>query len=291
MPVIALANGEAAARISTQGGALLNVSVAGVPLLRPAPDNAAAIDSACYPLVPFGNRVRGNRFVFGGRVYTLEPNTQWDLHYLHGEGWLSDWQVDEQSVDHLVLSHRHADPGMPYVYAARQEMRLHADGIALSLTVVNEGAETMPFGIGWHPYFPMTPLTTLETGAQRMWSEEPGWLPGKPGPVPRELDFAEPRPLPGHWVNNAFEAWSGSAVVRWPERRSLVRIEADPLFTTMFLFVSDTAFDASYRRDFFALEPMSHLPDGHNLSDLGGLKPLRPGEALSGTMRLTLERL
>ena len=59
----------------------------------------------------------------------------------------------------------------------------------------------------------------------------------------------------------------------------------------LFLFVSDTAFDPAYARDFFALEPMSHLPDGHNQPDLGGLVRLAPGETLSGGIRLAPETL
>ncbi|MCZ0962563.1 hypothetical protein, partial [Paracoccus benzoatiresistens] len=35
-------------------------------LMRPATDEALPIDSACYPLVPFGNRVRDNHFSFKG---------------------------------------------------------------------------------------------------------------------------------------------------------------------------------------------------------------------------------
>jgi aldose 1-epimerase len=291
MSVVSLANRGASARISTAGGSLLELTVGATPLLRPAPDGAPSIDSACYPLVPFGNRVRGNRFVFEGRDYTLGPNTDWDPHYLHGQGWLSDWEIETASDESLTLAHRHTGLAMPYSYRARQDFDLRPDGITLTLTVVNEGETAMPFGIGWHPYFPMTPLTTLQTRTGRMWSEEPGWLPGKPGPAPADLDFSTPRPLPQRWVNNAFEDWDGTAIVRWPEMGHALRIEADPMFRTMFLFVSDTAFEPSYARDFFALEPMSHLPDGHNLSDLGGLTRLAPGETLGGSMRLTLEPL
>ncbi|MGE0282830.1 MAG: aldose 1-epimerase [Rhizobiaceae bacterium] len=291
MAVIRLAKGEADARISTSGGSVLGLTVGGLPLLRPAADDAGAIDSACYPLVPFGNRIRSNRFAFEGRVHTLEPNTQWDPHYLHGEGWLADWTVVEQAAGRLVITHRHTGGSIPYAYVARQEFQLLSDGMELSLSVTNEDSHAMPFGIGWHPYFPMTPLTTLQTATGRMWTEEPGWLPGKPVPAPADLDFSQPRRLPVHWVNNAFEDWSGNASICWPEHGRALRLDADPLFTTVFIFVSDTSFDPSYKRDFFALEPMSHLPDGHNLPGLGGLKTLQPGETLVGSMRLVVETL
>jgi aldose 1-epimerase len=291
MALVNLKQGTAAARISTTGGAVLRLSVGDIPLLRAAADEVDAIDSACYPLVPFGNRIRGNSFRFEGETHRLAPNTDWDRHYLHGEGWLDEWTVELRSADRLSLIHSHDGSRIPYAYTARQEFTLTDDGMTLRLSVTNRGARAMPFGIGWHPYLPMTPQTTLETVTGRMWTEEEGWLPGEPIALPDELDFRAPRGLPMHWVNNAFEEWSGTALVRWPERGAAVRITADPLFSTLFLFVSDTSFDPGYARDFFALEPMSHLPDGHNLSDLGGLTMLRPGETLQGAMRLALEGL
>src|SRR5690606_27483745 len=93
MTVLTLSAGRTTARITTNGGAVLRLDHAGVPLLRPAEDDALPIDSACYPLVPFGNRICGNRFAFEGKEYALEPNTDWDRHYLHGEGWRSQWSI------------------------------------------------------------------------------------------------------------------------------------------------------------------------------------------------------
>lgn len=290
MGILTLSSGPVVARVATHGGVVLRLDYADVPLLRPAPDDAAPIDSACYPLVPFGNRIRDNRFVFEGRSYTLAPNTDWDPHYLHGEGWRSDWTVTGEGTDFIELTHAYAGDALPYAYSAVQQLKLHGDGAEFSLAVTNSGEAPMPFGLGWHPYFPMTPGTTLETRTGRMWTEAPGWLPGRPVAKPVELDFAEPRELPHRWVNNCFEDWSGKARIAWPERRLALRVDADPLFRTMFLFVSDKDFDPSYRRDFFALEPMSHLADAHNHADLGGLVPLAPGETLAGGMRLTVER-
>ncbi|WP_210528102.1 aldose 1-epimerase [Rubellimicrobium arenae] len=291
MSQITLLSGTTTARIETAGGCLMALECGGLPLLRPTAQGAAPIDSACYPLVPFGNRIRDNTFDFEGHTYRLEPNTDWDRHYLHGEGWRSDWAVISQQPDHLVLSHHHDGTAIPYVYDAEQTFALTEDGLRLTLTVVNRGERAMPFGLGWHPYFPMTPDTTLETRAERMWSEEEGWLPGTPGPIPAELDFSVPRPLPHHWVNNGFEGWSGRARISWPERRASLVIEADAVFRTMFLFVSDTSFDPDYRRDFFALEPMTHLADGHNQAVLGGLSVLRPSETLSGSVTFRMEAL
>ncbi|WEX08996.1 aldose 1-epimerase [Chelativorans sp. AA-79] len=283
MTILSISSAGTSARISTYGGCIQRLDKNGVPLMRPAADDALPIDSACYPLVPFGNRVRGNRFSFAGEDHALTPNTDWDSHYLHGEGWRSEWAVVETASHRIVLTHGHDGSALPYRYDAKQAFEVTPEGMIMSISVTNRG-RPMPFGIGWHPHFPLTPRTTLHTQTGAMWSEEEGWLPGSPGPVPSDLDFSAPRELPRHWVNNAFEGWSGRATINWPERDLLLQIDADPVFTTMFLFVSDTSFDPGYKRDFFALEPMSHLADGHNQADLGGLRVLEADETLWGSL-------
>lgn len=44
----------------------------------------------------------GNRFVWQGREYQLQPNVEWDAHYLHGDGWLGEWQCVSRSGDGCV---------------------------------------------------------------------------------------------------------------------------------------------------------------------------------------------
>jgi aldose 1-epimerase len=145
----------------------------------------------------------------------------------------------------------------------------------------------MPFGLGWHPYFPMTSKTTLLAPARKFWTEVEGWLPGERTTIPEDLDFSSPRMLPHRWVNNGFEDWSGEALVTWPERATTLHLTADAIFKHAFVFVSDTAFDPSFKRDYFCFEPMSHLANGHNMPDLGDLKVLAPGQSMFGSIYLT----
>lgn len=295
MAVIDLKSGSLTLKVSTRGGLILGLWEDGdhgrVPLLRDAPDDADALSSSCYPLVPFGNRVRDNRFEFEGKEYSFDPNTSWDPHYLHGEGWQSEWSVDEKADDRVVMSFAHRGGNSPYAYRATQRFLLSGDALQLTLSVENAGDRAMPFGLGWHPYFPMTPKTTLFAPARKFWTEVEGWLPGEVTAIPEDLDFSEPSPLPHRWVNNGFEDWSGEAVISWPEHDTRLVLQADPLFRHAFVFVSDTEFDPQFRRDYFCFEPMSHLANGHNLPDLGGLKILQPGENLSGGIRLRPEKL
>src|SRR3546814_10468318 len=78
------------------------------PLLRGAeglPDHA--LESACFPLVPFSNRIRGGSFTFRDRRILLRPNMTGDPSPLHGQGWLVPWQVEEASSTDAILVYRH----------------------------------------------------------------------------------------------------------------------------------------------------------------------------------------
>ncbi len=71
-------------------------------------------------MAPLCNRLAGNQFRFGGRAYSLPSNTE-DPLYLHGDGWLADWQIEDQSPSAATLSFGHDGA---FRYGARQEVRL-----------------------------------------------------------------------------------------------------------------------------------------------------------------------
>lgn len=296
MAVVELKGRDLTARLSSRGGGVLGLwwerGDLRLPLLREAPsDDADASTSGCFPLVPFGNRVRDNRFMFRGRSYALEANTARDPHYLHGDGWRSEWFVLKESRSEVEFGFSNEGASTPYRYEARQRFAIEDDSFQVDLRVKNVGAEALPFGLGWHPYFPMTPAATLKAPARRFWTEVEGWLPGEVTEIPGDLDFSLPRGLPQRWVNNGFEGWDGTAEITWPERNSRLVLTAGEGMKHYFIFVSDATFDPNFRNDYFCFEPMSHMADGHNLPDLGGLVVLEPGEAMSVSLRMRPESI
>lgn len=90
MTIYTLSHGSLKLDVSDQGGVIEGFWRDTTPLLRPGKKSGVATDASCFPLVPFANRVSGNRFVWQGREYQLQPNVEWDAHYLHGDGWLGE---------------------------------------------------------------------------------------------------------------------------------------------------------------------------------------------------------
>lgn len=286
MALLTLSSGALRLEVSAQGGVIEGFWRHNTPLLRPGKKNGVATDSSCFPLVPFGNRVSGNRFVWQGREYVFEPNVAWDKHYLHGDGWLGAWRCESQSADRLRLSYQHRD-GV-YHYLATQEFHLTADALTMTLSVTNEGVEALPFGLGWHPFFPLSPNTRVQAQAKGYWLEREQWLAGEfSKQLPAELNFNRPAPLPRHWLNNGFAGWDGRAYIQQPQAGYEITMETEPPAPCYFMFVSDPAFDKGYAFDFFCLEPMSHAPDDHHRPQGGDLTVLAAGESTS--LRMTLQ--
>lgn len=293
MSDIRLENEALIVDVTPQGGALWRVLAkidgADVPLLRLPPDGEerSPLQAANFPLVPFGNRVRGNRFSIDGKHYSLQPNMPWDKHYLHGDGWTTRWSVSEQCSDFVRLTlapHRAA--GTPYNYEAEQTIRIDGSRIEMELSLINRGEQVLPFGLGWHPYFALTEGTRLTASATDYWEEDAEWLPTVCKPVTGDIDFSKNAAIPRRWVNTLFEGWNGKAEITWAETGLRLEIEAEPMFGRYLVFVSDPAFDPGYAYDFFCFEPMSHSADGHNQADGGGLRRLAPGETLAGAFRM-----
>ena len=253
-----------------------------IPVMR---DGAAhggdPLKASCFPLLPFCNRVLDNSFSFAGSDYGFQPNQPWDRHYLHGDGWLSRWVVHARTDTSVSFAMtRDADRVSPYAYAATIDYTIAEQCLVVALGVTNQGGSALPFGLGLHPYFPLTPMTTLQASAKTFYPEEADFMPGLREVVPPDLDFRQATMPPRRWINNGFGGWNGRAEIVWPDRALALLIEADAAFEDYFVFMSDRRFEPDFAGDYFCFEPMTHAANAHRSADLAGLVVLAPQETL-----------
>ena len=282
--VLHLRNGDLSVEASRFGGSLLSASYRGIPFLQPTPTAGLASRrfgaEASFPLVPYGNRIEANAFDFAGKHFSMLPNTA-DPYCLHGDGWLVEWEILSQSGWEAVLRYIHRQlPSGPYAYDVIQTVRLDGDALTLALTVTNNSCDPLPFGLGFHPFFPRTPQTRLKARARRFWTERSGHLPDAATSIPKHLDFTEAAPLLPLWTNNAYDGWNAKAQIEWPEHGLALTLTAEGPFDCFMIYSPDA--DAG----FFCLEPMTHLPNAHNMPSGGGLVTLEHGQSLTGRIVL-----
>jgi len=252
---------------------------------RPASAQAlAALDPrgmACYPLVPFSNRIRNGAFRFAGRDVQLSHSV---AHALHGHGWLAPWRVASRADDRLELVFERPADDWPFAYRAQQAFELFPDTLAITLSVENTGPAPMPLGIGLHPYFVRTRRTTLTARTGLIWETDTEILPTRlvePGPA---RDLGRGFVVDSLALDNCYTEWSGSAVIDWPERRKRMTMTATGQLSFFVVYTPAGA-------DFFCAEPVSNATDAFNLAEQGrrdtGICVLAPGQTMQSIITFT----
>lgn len=255
--------------------------------LRPATSadvaSGAADRLACFPLVPFSNRIRDGRFTFGRRTIRLPLNRPPIPHAIHGQGWQTEWKIVARGSDRLSLEYEHAARDWPFLYRARQDLALSEEELRLTLCIDNRGPESMPVGLGWHPYFPRTPGCRLSARVTGMWATDQEVMPTTLVGADPRLGGCDGLPLATVALDNVFTGWHREATITWPERRMQLTIAAEAPLDFLVVY-------SPLAQDYVCVEPVSHCTDAFNLASAGrgdtGMATLAPGAQLRTTLRL-----
>lgn len=245
--------------------------------LAGAPDPTPS-QLACFPLVPWSNRIGNGGFEFEGRRIDLVPNRVGEPCPIHGEGWQQMWDIATQSSTcvELMLDRRACSP---FSYVARLTYALTGAALDVRLEVRNHADHTLPFGLGLHPWLPRTEGVTLRAAARSVWRRGGDGLPVSPTAIPDDWEFSRFKKLPARAIDNVFSGWDGVADILWPATGHGLRISAD-----MSYYIVYTRPGA----DFFCFEPVDHMINAHNLAGgpaRHGLTLLQPNQSLVRTVR------
>jgi len=277
------------------GGSIAAFECDGKAILRPTPEAAIAAGEvrsfACFPLVPFSNRIADATLHWGGREYGLTRFVEAEPHAIHGNGCRRTWSVAQRGASSLAIELEHDAAGerareWPFPYHARQRFELIADGSAvrleLGLDIENTGSDAFPFGLGWHPYFDRDEDTELGFVARGVWHTDPSRLPTWFDAVPPSWNFDPPRVIGTTALDNCFTGWRAPAMVRWPASKITAAIAADAACDYLVVYVPPG-------KSFFAIEPVTHMTDAFNRAGEDpdtGTRVLAPGACFSCTMSI-----
>lgn len=231
---------------------------------------------ACFPLVPWSNRITGCGFEYEGNFYPVQTNRADEAYPLHGDGWLQPWKVAEREDDRIKLALESKNfGGDPFHYRSTQTYQLLPDGLQIDLTVTNMGQEALPYGLGLHPYFACNAETRLQFQSEGLWLSGEDAIPTEwTSHFPDTLNYNDPAPLDGPLIDNCYTGWNGRATVDYPDKGlRLTMVMPDCNGYTLF-----------YRKpgaDFFCLEPITHPIDAFHMPDMPGLAFLGHGDGLA----------
>ena len=284
------------------GGAIARFAVLGEggaagDVLRPASPEALASgtgkDAACYPLVPFSNRIANGRLAFDGEEINLAPNWPGIRHPIHGDGWSRAWTVARHNARSAELVYQYdgksgesqsdgRGTGWPFRYRATQLFTLDEAGLTVRLSLDNLEDRPVPAGLGLHPFFRRDPDSELACNLGGVWRTDSEVLPVEHMPLPSVWDFSASRPVDGLNLDHCFDGWDGRAVITWPRRGLRLDLSATQAFRHLVIYVPARV---PIGQPFFCVEPVSHA------NGAVGTTRLAAGATLTGEIAFRLSFL
>jgi aldose 1-epimerase len=271
--MIALTHGGVECTIDPElGGSLLSLSVNGHDLLRPSsPETRDVLQTACFPLAPFANRIADGRMTLSGREVVLPADVAAPPHAHHGHGWRRPWRLINKSDALAELEYRHTPDEWPWAYVATQRITLIERGAEIEISIINRSDEDMPAGLGLHPYFARGEADTISVAATRMVMSDSGGIPSGEAPITpgeKSLDTIE-------GMDNLLLDESGQMHLRSGGVACVLKARGAVGFH---VYVPEG-------EKYFCVEPVSHRPNA--FSSNAEHHAIKPGETRRLAMQLS----
>jgi aldose 1-epimerase len=252
-------------------------------------------------LFPFPGRLRDGRMTWNGKTYQLPLNDSTKHHTIHGFTPRNPWRVagvgsnDDAAWIGGAFSLKEDLPEAvgewPSDFSLGVKYHLYRDRLTIESIVENRGSGSLPFGLGFHPYFRLPGVPDadinghiLQAHVDQVWEADASNLPtGVRLTVPPDLDFRTPRPIGETALDHVFTgvttkpptdtALRELAVLSHPQATGRVRILADTSFRELVLFTPP-------HRQAVAIEPYTCSANAADLAARGfdsGWRSLDPG--------------
>lgn len=253
-------------------------------LLRPSDQQALQACNprrlACYPLVPWSNRISQGGFSSPDGWFALEAQSSNGPLPIHGTAWQQPWRVIELSANEACLQ---LDSDQPFAYRAQQRFRLHQGGLHMHLQVTHLDPRAAWHGLGWHPYIPRNAHTRLQAMAQQVWQCDQARLSSELSALPQSWNFSDAQALPDEQIDNAFTGWDGTCQII--QEDAGYQLQCRSQGADYFILFTPVG------QDFFCFEPVSHPVNAHHLPGQPGLRLLRQGQTCQLSFSLQYQAL
>jgi aldose 1-epimerase len=240
-----------------------------------------------YPLLPFSNRIRAGKFSWEALELSL-PLHPGESHAMHGFGHTAEWQLldcDGNSAE-MLYRHQPGENGWPWAFEAKQQITLDAGALTMKLEIANisNGAlPPMPLGAGFHPYFPRRFAQHVAFDSQQLWQADAEHVAIGVGDVPPHRNYNAERAIaPDEELTLYYGGWN--------RRASMADTYGNRIVMSASSLLSHLVLHAPSARDYFCVEPVTHVADAFNLALAGfsntGLQRLAAGQIFTCSIRL-----
>lgn len=289
-----IAFGDQRAVITEVGGGLRSYTADERPVLDGYGADEMCPSGRGQVLAPWPNRLEDGTYDHDGARHQLPLDEPERHNAIHGLVRWDPWTRREQEPQRVVLDHTlHPRPGYPFTLTLTVAYVLSADGLTVTMTAVNDGRDTCPYGVGMHPYLTLgSPIDALVLSAPArtvLQSDERG-LPRTRAPVDgTEYDFQRARPIGTTVLDHCFtdleRGDDGRARIQLedPVAERRVTIWLDEHYPFVMLFTGDPLPDVARRA--LAVEPMTCPPNAFRTGE--HRIDLEPAATVTGTWGIT----
>lgn len=171
-------------------------------------------------LAPFTNRIAGGQYDFDGTTQRIKPVLAHENLVFHGFARAMPFTLSRSSEEngaHVLVFQAEISPGdftgYPYRLGIEVEYCFSGHEVAVAISGTNRGDRPLPFAAGWHPYFRLPGISSIDdlhlTLPSRTAIETDGHLiplhDEQAGIAKREdARFVSAAPLAGHVLDVCF---------------------------------------------------------------------------------------
>ena len=184
----------------------------------------------------------------------------------------------------------------PFAHSIEMTYTLAGTSLEVRTEIRNQGAEAMPVSVGFHPYFQLHDTRrddwSVHIAAASLWDLNERFTPtGAKSPVVQTFPAAANLPLRGEFLDHVFgdlrsdsDGWARFSVCGADERLTVAYGDGYPIAVVYA--------PSGEGQQFLCFEPMSGITNAFNMAHRGlysELPTVRPGEAWTGTYRITVQ--
>lgn len=246
-------------------------------------------------LFPFNDRIPEGRYSFKGKEYRFPINEVSDCSSIHGLVYDKQFvekesHLTEESGSITFAYNIHSGDWDYYPFSSSLDVtyKLSDEGFGIYYVFSNDGNETMPVALGWHPYFNLrgqVDTWKLRCGGGRYVAVDDSLNPtGEILSVEGEaFDFRELKKIGKEELDLAFTAQSRGQTILEDENYRLSLYFDPRLFSYCQLYIPG-------ERDSIAIEPVTAATNAFNIDGLGRID-LKAGESMKGSVKISLNSL
>jgi aldose 1-epimerase len=281
---VELVHGVHRAVVVEVGGGLRTYDVDGVAVVDGYDEQEMATAGRGQVLAPWPNRLHGGRYTWDGVEHEVPLDEPAQGNALHGLVRFRAWRAADRTADAVTMELRlHPSPPYPFCLDLTARYELSDEGLVVTHSATNVGAQAAPYALGTHPYVRVGGLVD----DARLTVPAGTWMPTDEHQVPTgtesvdgtAYDFRQPRPIGPLEIDHAF-----GDLQRGPDGRARLVLEGertvevwlDEGFRWLEVFTGDVVPEPERRRRGLGVEPMTAPPNAFVTGE--GVLRLEPGD-------------